>query len=147
MSSMSTVQRAVGPVNWANSNLKTSYQDPAAYGCKKWNDTNTYFNSGLPTPPFPKAMPGVVLGNSYAGYPVSTYQQDRGSLRDSTNGSQLYRGTSTTSTNNSYALAPPPNGSSHYERRATDQNDANAIAPHLQIPESVNKSKGSLAEF
>ena len=144
---MSTVQQAVRPVNRANSSLEPSYEDPAAYGYKSWSNTSTYFNSGLPTPPGPKAMPGVVVGNSYAGYPVSGYQQDSGGVTNSTSGSQQFLSSSISNTNNGYALAPPSNGTGPYERKLADQTDANAIAPHLQIPESVNKSKGSLAEF
>ncbi|EXJ75124.1 uncharacterized protein A1O5_01820 [Cladophialophora psammophila CBS 110553] len=93
-------------------------------------------------------MPGVVLGDSYAALPAPAFPQTQhGNLPDGTNTSSHQR-TAIPTTNHSYALAPPANGPNLYNRRAApDQNDVNAIAPHLQIPESVNKSKGSLAEF
>jgi hypothetical protein len=48
---------------------------------------------------------------------------------------------------NTYDFVPPSNGTRPYHSRVSEQTNVNAIAPHLQIPESVNKSKGSLAEF
>ncbi|OCT44906.1 hypothetical protein CLCR_05647 [Cladophialophora carrionii] len=148
MSSMSTVRQVVGPLDWADSTVKASCRDSAAYGYKRWNDADTYFNSGLPTPPTSKAMSGVMLGNSYAGYPLPTYQQEHTGLSDSTHAAQQHRSsTATSSLPNPYALVPPSNGTGLYNRRVNDEKEVNAIAPHLQIPESVNKSKGSLAEF
>ncbi|KAJ9602948.1 hypothetical protein H2200_012728 [Cladophialophora chaetospira] len=142
---MSTVHQAVEPFDWANPGVTAAYKDTATYGCKRWNNTN-YFSTGLPTPPGPKAMPGVALGNSYTGYAVPAYQQPRSNLADSTH-PQQFTNSSATNTSNTYALAPPTNGTSLYNRGATSHNDSDLIAPHLQIPESVNKSKGSLAEF
>ena len=147
MSLMSTVHQAVGPVNLASSTLKASHEGSAVYGCKRWNRTNIDFESGLPTPPFSRAMPGVVVGSSYAAYPVSAYQQGRNSLPDSANGSLQYPSSSTSGTQNPHALVPRTSGTGLYERRVTDKTDLNIIAPHLQIPASVNKSKGSLAEL
>ncbi|KIW33802.1 uncharacterized protein PV07_00624 [Cladophialophora immunda] len=147
MSSMSAIYGAVGPSDRSNSTSNTTCQDAAAYGCKRWNTSETYFNSGLPTPPGSRAMPGVVLGNSYAALPAPPLQQGRSGLPDGANATRPRITPSTVSTNHAYALAPPANGVSLYNRRAPDHNNVNAIAPHLQIPESVNKSKGSLAEF
>ncbi|KIW85967.1 hypothetical protein Z517_01361 [Fonsecaea pedrosoi CBS 271.37] len=146
---MSTIYSAVGLSDRLTSISNTAVQqDPAAYGCKRWNNSETYFNSGLPTPPGSRAMPGVVVGSSYAALPPPTFQQDRG-LPDGANASCPRRtpAAAQAPVNHVYALAPPTNGMSVYNRRAPDQNSVNAIAPHLQIPESVNKSKGSLAEF
>ncbi|OAL32428.1 hypothetical protein AYO22_00450 [Fonsecaea multimorphosa] len=142
---MSALYSAVGPTDRSNSTSNTSYQD--AYGSKRWNNCETYFNSGLPTPPGSRAMPGVVLGNSYAALPAPAFQQDRSGLPDGATAARQRSTASTVLTNHAYALAPPANGVSLYNRRASDQSNLNAIAPHLQIPESVNKSKGSLAEF
>jgi hypothetical protein len=148
MSSMSTVRQVVGPLDWADSSLKATCKDPAAYGYKRWNGTDTYFNTGLPTPPISKAMAGVMLGTSYAGYSLPAYQQEHNSLPDPSNATQQHRSSSTTSQlPNPYALVPPTNASSYYNQRVNDEKDVSVIAPHLQIPESVNKSKGSLAEF
>lgn len=143
MSSMSAVHQPSGRLDWSRSNA--NLKDPTTYGIKRRNNSNATFTSGLPTPPGSKAMPGVVLGNNYGGFPSQGYRQERSSLQDGTNGVQQYRTSSTTPHGNSYALVPPSDGL--YSRRASDQTDVNAIAPHLQIPESVNKSKGSLAEF
>ncbi|OAP63105.1 hypothetical protein AYL99_02332 [Fonsecaea erecta] len=145
---MSAIYSVVGPSDRSNSTLNTSYPDAAAYGCKRWNNSETYFNSGLPTPPGSRAMPGVVVGNSYAALPAAAApQQDRSGLPDAANAVRQRRTPSAISTNHTYTLAPPTNGGGMYSRRAPDQTNVNAIAPHLQIPESVNKSKGSLAEF
>lgn len=147
MSSMSTAYHPVGPRDWASSTHKLPSKDPPVYECKSWGNSNISFNSGLPTPPGSKAMPAVVLGNSYAGYPAPTFQHGRATLPEPTAMSQQYRNPPNVSTNNPYALVPPTNGLGLYTHRPSDEKDTNAIAPHLQIPESVNKSKGSLAEF
>ncbi|KIX08233.1 uncharacterized protein Z518_02889 [Rhinocladiella mackenziei CBS 650.93] len=140
MLSISAIHRPVGSLD--------SHQDSTAHGLKRWNNINNCFAGGLPTPPGSKTMPGVVLGNGYAGFPAKGFQQDRNTFQDGRDTSQQNPASSTALNGNSYTLIPPSNGSSLYDnRRAPDQANVNAIAAHLQIPESVNKSKGSLAEF
>lgn len=91
-------------------------------------------------------MPGVVFGNSYTDFRGQDFQYSREASQDRSNTIEQHGASSRATNANGYALIPSSNtGLGLYTHRATDQ--ANAIAPHLQIPESVNKSKGSLAEF
>lgn len=145
---MSTAHHATGPLDWSHANLKSACRDPAAYDLKRWNTNNALFSSGLPTPPGSKAMSGVVLGSSYTGFPSQSFTQDRNGISGgSSDAPQQYRSSSAAPNVGSYSLIPQANAASVYKSRATEHKDTNAIAPHLQIPESVNKSKGSLAEF
>jgi hypothetical protein len=144
---MSAVDTLAGPLNWASSILPAPANEPAPYGYKRWNSDGSFFNGGLPTPPASKAMPGLVLDNSYAAYPVSSYQHDGSRILDSTSVPQQQNTTSMIDQSNPYALAPQNPSSNLYSRRRNESVQADVIAPHLQIPESVNKSKGSLAEF
>lgn len=143
---MSAVHRSVGSLDWSGPPSRASYEDPIAHGVKRWNYTNTSFTTGLPTPPGSKAMPGLALGNGYAGFPSQSTQQERSFLQDEMNAARQHRESSVASNGSAYSLIPTSNGANLYNRRTSEQN-VNAIAPHLQIPESVNKSKGSLAEF
>ncbi|RMZ77728.1 hypothetical protein DV738_g4272, partial [Chaetothyriales sp. CBS 135597] len=99
------------------------------------------FTGGLPTPPISKAMIGqsvaIAQNLQHTHIPPTRYQHVptaaasmRQSLSQSSYGSQTSH------------QASKPQGNA-----AVGERDKNAIASHLQIPESVNKSKGSLAEF
>ncbi|KIW12017.1 hypothetical protein PV08_09291 [Exophiala spinifera] len=147
MSLMSALQRGGGSLDWPTE-TKPSYEYTGAHGFKRRNTNDPYFSTGLPTPPGSKAMPGVTLGNGYAAVsshtsqPVGDYPQNGvGSLQSS-------RGPTTRSQANSYRLVHGSNSTSiSFSHQAADHTQPSDIAPHLQIPESVNKSKGSLAEF
>lgn len=122
------------------------YWDKPALVWRRDSKGNSCFQSGLPTPPATKAMPGVVLGNNYVGYASQSFPQDKAPISE-TNTAPLHRSTGTLDNVGNYSLIPASNTTNGYGRPAIDQSNVNAIAPHLQIPESVNKSKGSLAEF
>jgi len=101
----------------------------------------SWYTSGLPTPPGTRIMSGAILSSGLANYPPShSYQQSRG--YQDVSRSQLSQHAHTSSTGQ-YAGFGQTNDSDGY----TEQNDINAIASYLQIPESVNNSKGSLVEF
>ncbi|KIW40223.1 uncharacterized protein PV06_07437 [Exophiala oligosperma] len=147
MSLMSTLHRGVGSLDWPLSS-KPSHDYTGAYGFKRRNTNDTYFSTGLPTPPGSKAMPGVTLGNGHASFPSHPSQHLGDYPQNGIGSSQSYGRSTTRSDTSSFNLVPASSSTSDsYSHQATDSTHVNAIAPHLQIPESVNKSKGSLAEF
>ncbi|KAL6244026.1 hypothetical protein RBB50_008895 [Rhinocladiella similis] len=147
MSLMSTLHRGVGTLDWPTSTHPSRHYTDA-HGFKRRNTNDTHFSTGLPTPPGSKAMPGLTLGHGYAAFPSHTSQQIGDYSQNGIGSSQSYRGPSTRSDTNAYNLVPASTSTSNsYNPQAVDHAQVNAIAPHLQIPESVNKSKGSLAEF
>lgn len=149
MSSVSALRRGVGSLDWSNSTTKSSFDYPSAYGFKRRNTDDTSFSNGLPTPPGSRAMAGVSLGDSYPGFPSHLSQHKGDFSHNAVGASQGHRGLSLKNGNSHALVSASNNNSDSYFRPAVDQNNVNvnAIAPHLQIPESVNKSKGSLAEF
>ncbi|KAK5331939.1 hypothetical protein LTR93_000944 [Exophiala xenobiotica] len=144
---MSALHRGVGSLDWSKSSTNSSFDYPSAYGFERRNTDDTPFSSGLPTPPGSRAMAGVSLRESYAGFPNDLSQHRSDFSQNAVGGSQGLREFSLMN-GDSHTFASTSNTNpDSYFRPAVDQNNVNAIAPHLQIPESVNKSKGSLAEF
>ncbi|EXJ94217.1 hypothetical protein A1O1_02610 [Capronia coronata CBS 617.96] len=93
-------------------------------------------------------MPGVVLGSSYPDFCSQSYRRGGEPFHGSHHTNNQQPATSTATIGNSYSSSSSASTSlGLYNHRATEQDKTNTIAPHLQIPESVNKSKGSLAEF
>ncbi|KIV87499.1 hypothetical protein PV11_03040 [Exophiala sideris] len=146
MSSMSAVQHRAGSLDWSRTSSREAYDHLSVHGSKSWDKTDNYFTSGLPTPPGSRNMNWGNLGSSYTSSVSDLSQQDRDLPWAGPGTSQQYRESSTTSNGSSYT-SMPVSESSLYNRQAAEQNNVTSIAPHLQIPESVNKSKGSLAEF
>ncbi|KAI9742094.1 MAG: hypothetical protein M1834_000484 [Cirrosporium novae-zelandiae] len=113
------------------------------------------FKNVLPPTP-PKEMAGIYTGavmpSNYGAR--SAYQLPPAKPTSSTNMNQLH-----SMPGNTYPSADrfyPPRSSSprsqlvvhsHQEQRPKINSSTNAIAPNLQIPSSINDSKGSLAEF
>lgn len=144
---MSVLHDSLHNLDWLRSNTKLPHEKALTNGLKSWEKGRVPYATGLPTPPASKAMPGVILENSYSGYSNQAIQQNGAAHREGY-GVNSHRGQVTSSTSTSqYTVVPPSNGANPYSTHAVDHNKINAIAPHLQIPESVNKSKGSLAEF
>jgi hypothetical protein len=144
---MSVLHDSIHNLDWLRSNTKPPHENAITNGLKRWEQSRAPYATGLPTPPASKAMPGVILENNYSGFPNQTIQQNGAAHRDSY-GTNSHRGQVSSITNHSqYTVVPPSNNTNSYNHHLVDQNKINAIAPHLQIPESVNKSKGSLAEF
>ncbi|EXJ84503.1 hypothetical protein A1O3_05172 [Capronia epimyces CBS 606.96] len=93
-------------------------------------------------------MPAAVLGNGYPDLSDQHYGRDGDHLQDRSNTLRQDEASFTATKSNHLALVSSSNdGLGLYNYRAIDQEKVDAIAPHLQIPDSVNKSKGSLAEF
>lgn len=144
---MSVLYDSIHNLDWLRSDTKPAHQQPISNGLKRWEQSKAPYSTGLPTPPASKAMPGVMLEHNYAGFATQAIQQHGVTGRDSY-GTNPHRGQVSSVTNPSqYMVVPPANPVNSYIHHVVDQNKINAIAPHLQIPESVNKSKGSLAEF
>ena len=122
---------------------------PPAQGTdKNWHQGRNIFLNGLPTPPSAsKAMPGVLLGNNYTTFADQGYTEQRACVPRAYDNTAHQRSASTVASDSQITLAPPMGLVGTSYGRSVDQNSTNTIAPHLQIPESVNKSKGSLAEF
>ncbi|KAG9782545.1 hypothetical protein ABEF93_004351 [Exophiala dermatitidis] len=152
MSSLAAIHRSVASLDWSKPHSKASYDNWTAYGpeSKRWNSSNSYFTSGLPTPPGSKAMPGLILNNAYNNdFSGEGYRQQEALLQDRPDTSQQHRQSSTATNGMNYSFVPLSSNNvlGPNSQRGTGQDKGDAIAPHLQIPESVNKSKGSLAEF
>ncbi|KEF53075.1 uncharacterized protein A1O9_10983 [Exophiala aquamarina CBS 119918] len=144
---MSVLHDPLYNLDWPRSNPNPAHENAITNGLKRWEQSRASYATGLPTPPASKAMPGVILENGYSGFSNQAIQHDGATHREGY-GVNSQRGQASSSNSTSqYAVAPPPNDVNPYNPHAVDQSKINAIAPHLQIPESVNKSKGSLAEF
>lgn len=144
---MSVLYDSIHHLDRFRSDTKPIHQQTITNGLKRWEQSKAPYSTGLPTPPASKAMPGVILENNYPGYAPQTILQNGVSSRDSY-GTNPHRGQTSSSINTSqYTVVPPSNSVSTFTHPPADQIKIDAIAPHLQIPESVNKSKGSLAEF
>lgn len=103
----------------------------------------SWFQGGLPTPPASKDMMGVSLTSNYGSY--SQPQSHNGGY----NNSQSYKAHSRVPSD-SYNTTKYPHTRSNSQAGpgvTTEKSKVNSIASHLQIPESVNKSKGSLPDF
>lgn len=97
-------------------------------------------SSGLPTPPPTEAMTAISAMHGRVSYPAPYYRSDQPAL----------------DSRPSYAPSTRPS-TNHYETRSYTRGlsavsnsirpNEEQIATHLQIPESVNGSKGSLSEF
>jgi hypothetical protein len=143
------------PLPVAVDHLRYRYQYPdcqstlnSVYsGLTEWSGP---FRDGLPTPP--SDMTGVTYntvlssstygGRSY-GVPVQQYAKPR--IHAPVNTVPM-----TTATTGHHNYVPPmgkgaPAPTS--ETRSQKKNTAESIASYLQIPSSINNSKGSLAEF
>jgi hypothetical protein len=114
----------------------------ATYATRRDSNTaNTWFTGGLPTPPGTgRNMNGMAVGSTLPSlphnlsYPIrhpppqhDPYSQPPSYPQHDLHHPQQFTGTSRTGTH--------------------ERTTSNVIASHLQIPESINKSKGSLAEF
>lgn len=86
-------------------------------------------------------MTGISISNNYGSYPAvqpygNGYSNGYSSSTHSRVPSEIYQNS-----------VHPARAQAALEDLKTEQGQNNIIASHLQIPESVNKSKGSLAEF
>jgi len=150
--SLSNIHGSATDLQWVTSApLAPCYLEPTLYEGRSEDraTNNTWFTGGLPTPPGTKAMAGVSLGNSFATYATHAFTHNsRQPFQDVSNGpSTQYRPAPAAQVGTKYCLNTRTNSAHGYHAMSTDKINANAIASHLQIPESVNKSKGSLAEF
>jgi len=123
--------------------------------CRRYHsDNESSVRSGLPTPPSTRAMNGVTLRQQPSHNTTSQpYQPSRFPLHNVPNNSHpphqrdgLHHPGDMQVRTNGFNSEHRAQGSQDRDVSAS-KNNTNSIASHLQIPESVNKSKGSLAEF
>lgn len=113
--------------------------------------TGIYLSGGLPTPPATADMSTASLSNGILHHrqPHQYLTEQRQTLPQTKDSRpQAYITNTTNSQAPSYYDRRPVNnyGYAHVSSNSTTRQDQQ-IATHLQIPESVNNSKGSLGEF
>lgn len=158
MSAAAVSRHGPGSFDWAPNKLKNQYGLVDRYqgvtGELWCSDGPNWPRGSLPTPPSPKTMTAITLGVPGSNEPIQQVQAPVQFPRHN-----VVNGTSTASVfrkseghgNLHFPSSDGDGWNSRFEDYdgAADQRPAgdDVIASHLQIPESVNKSKGSLAEF
>jgi hypothetical protein len=105
------------------------------------NTVNAWFTGGLPTPPGTgRNMNGISVGSTLPSLPHNLSYPIRhpAPQQDSYSHPPSYP---------QHDLPHPQQSTSNGHTASHERTTSNVIASHLQIPESINKSKGSLAEF
>jgi len=134
MSSIHDTRHSVGSLDWSRSVPKVSH-GPYADGFKRWNNSDSRFTSGLPTPPSSRTMSGVALCDRYAGFSSQSSEQGRDVLHASSHApQQQYRVPSAVANSNTYDFVPPSNGTRPYKFRSRSTR-ARAAWPNL-LPKS-----------
>jgi len=144
---MSGLHEPLHNLDWPRSTTKLPHETDVTAGLKRWDQSRISFATGLPTPPPLKAMPAATLESGYPSYSSQALPQHAVAHREGYAINSHSRQATSGNRTNQYTVVPPSNHANSYNTHPVDENTINAIAPHLQIPESVNKSKGSLAEF
>ena len=123
------------------------------FGWREENPWQPLFRNGLPTPPISKAMTGAILKNNYNNsvHPP-TQNRSRYPQPDAPNGENRLGERKLVGTEQEQL-----GYHSHFQRHRgntsrdfgfdTKKSSGNIIASNFRIPESVNSSGGSIAEF
>ena len=120
----------------------------SSYGRSTPKGTVNWFQGGLPTPPQSRNMTGVSLSNNYGTYPANHTYTHNQQLSQHGSSLQPSRFSAAASSQPSHGHANGSRGTSSVDYGiSTEKSMVNVIASHLQIPESINKSKGSITEF
>lgn len=127
-----------------------------SFGQADNQQVQSWFGSGLPTPPDTKDMTEVALNRQASDHPsILPYQLAKPSFHDVSNTefasqfrSNSHSQASSRTQNEMYdlGLRTRDSRSSSYTAQGVSEKE-DEIATYLQIPGSVNQSKGSLAEF
>ena len=125
---------------WSGHGHQPFYKQNPSYDSRRDQNPTFWFAGGLPSPPVTKAMAGVQVEPAYPQ--AHTYQ---GSHPQQRADGYEYAAQATNLTNNT-AYSQMDSQSSQ-DMSQGEKRRENTIASYLQIPESVNQSKGSLAEF
>jgi hypothetical protein len=150
----------------SRSHPESCQEDPRRYTeqSKSWQSLvkdskfRSCFSSGLPTPPESRAMTGVscnqhssndIVSQNYypSKYSYPTYPSSKGTE------AKPYQQNADPYTQSNSSMADQPRLWSGSRKREDSQgnkdiaNSDSTIASYLQIPASINDSKGSLAEF
>ena len=113
-------------------------------GQSEGTSSNTWFASGLPTPPGSRVMNGISVGSTIPTFPPTQPYPTRHPSENSFQQRSSYNSQNNVDYSQHSRMNSVGGGSSIGQ---SQKSASNLIASHLQIPESVNKSKGSLAEF
>ena len=124
--------------------LQKSSADPSHTNCSEDSSENTWFTGGLPTPPG-KIMNGLSVSSALPVFPANHSHPLQQPAPDSF--PSHHRPSYSSQHNVDLSKHSRMNSMSGTMGLQPDKSASNLIATHLQIPESVNKSKGSLAEF
>ena len=123
------------------------------FGWREENSWQPLFRNGLPTPPISKAMTGAVLKNNYNNsvHPPTQnrlrYPQQDASNGGTSNGERKFVGVEQEQLGyHSHPQRHRGNTSRDFGFD-TKKSSGNVIASNFRIPESVNSSGGSIAEF
>ncbi|PGH06753.1 hypothetical protein GX51_02194 [Blastomyces parvus] len=137
-----------GPVGArANTHCRSSGNPSRHTG--KWSSPLRF---GLSTPP--KDMAGVAVKQSVPSLPPSSYGTAPYRIQPSYSNAgpekpsiHLVTRGDMPSSSMSTRIQQPPSLTSQLPETREKENSGNSIAPYLQIPASINQSRGSLAEF
>lgn len=147
MSSSLVEQQQPFPDLWSGSTYRNQYeQRQISLRSERDSASNYCFTGGLPTPPASKRMNVVASALNSARVPLSGCSANAVGFQQSTYPSQKYA-TYPTQAPSQPSKAVAMNDFAGMAMPMDDRLQQDEIASHLQIPESVNKSKGSLSEF
>jgi hypothetical protein len=145
MSSMIANYPSTSEKYWARSGCQSKYTPSGLSHASHCEEVpgNTWFTSGLPTPPG-RMMSGVSISSAMPAFPPN---HSYPSTHPPSDHSSFQRPAYSSQNNAAYQQQARIHGTSGTAAVQPDKSAVDMIAAHLQIPESVNKSKGSLAEF
>lgn len=138
---------ATGP--WLGSTYRNQYEQRRSSLGPERESANRYCHTGgLPTPPATKRMNVVSSALHTARVPLSGCSGNVSKYHHSQHPSSQYAAYPSQILPQAPAAGPSVmNGYAGISMPVDDRSQQDEIASHLQIPESVNKSKGSLSEF
>ena len=140
MSCLAAGQNIPSEDPWSGHGHQPFYQRKSSYDSRRDQNPSTWFAGGLPSPPVTKAMADVQVDPAYPQ--AHPYQGSHPQKRAE---DYEYEAQVTNMTNNT--VYPQTNSQSSQDLSQGHKRRENTIASYLQIPDSVNQSKGSLAEF
>lgn len=145
MSSSVVEYRHTPQGSWSDSAYRNQFeQRHYPLGPERESASNYCFAGGLPTPPATKRMNVVSSALNTSRIPLSGCSGNIANFHHTH--PNLQYGT-TQHAPNSASVSRTMNDFAGISMPAEDRTQHDEIASHLQIPESVNKSKGSLSEF
>jgi Cyclin len=130
---------------WSRPAHRIPHSTEASHGSNSEGpSSNSWFTGGLPTPPGTN-MNGLSVGSTLPAIPSNySYPSQQAPAE---NPSFQQRSSFPSQHNVDFRQHSRMNSTGGKQALQAEKSVSNVIARHLQIPESVNKTKGSLAEF